>query len=76
MIDMLSINCEGCEFEIIPALILNNLTQYFRIIQFASHINLVPHSSCIYCQIQQALERTHQVLYHYRKVWEGWVLKN
>jgi FkbM family methyltransferase len=75
IIDMISINCEGCEFEIIPALILNNLTQYFRIIQFATHLSLVSQSSCIYCQIEQALQRTHQILYHYTKLWEGWVLK-
>jgi len=75
IIDMISINCEGCEFEIIPALILNNLTQYFRIIQFATHLSLVSDSSCVYCQIEQALQRTHQILYHYTKLWEGWVLK-
>ena len=74
MIDMISINCEGCEFEVIPALILNNLTQYFRIIQFASHINLVPEASCIYCQIKQSFERTHQSLFYFSKLWEGWVL--
>jgi FkbM family methyltransferase len=76
MIDMLSINCEGCEFEILPALILNNMTQYFRIIQFASHTGLVSKSPCIYCQIEQALERTHQTFYHYTMLWEGWTLKN
>jgi FkbM family methyltransferase len=75
IIDMISINCEGCEFEIIPALILNNMTQYFRIIQFGSHVNLVPGSLCIYCQIEQALQRTHEVLFHYTMLWEGWVLK-
>ena len=75
MIDMISINCEGCEFEIIPALILNNLTQYFRVIQFASHIGLVPNSTCIYCQIEQAFERTHKTLFYFSKLWEGWVLK-
>ena len=76
IIDMLSINCEGCEFEILPALILNDMLQYFRIIQFASHTNLVPSASCIYCQIEQALERTHRVNYHYTMLWEGWVMKN
>jgi hypothetical protein len=75
IIDMISINCEGCEFEIIPALILNNLTQYFRIIQLATHLSLLSESSCIYCQIEQALQQTHQILYHYPKLWEGWVLK-
>jgi len=76
MIDMISINCEGCEFEILPALILNNMTQYFRIIQFATHPIFLSDSSCIYCQIEQALQRTHITLYYYRKLWEGWVLKN
>lgn len=76
MIDLLSINCEGCEFEILPALILNKMIQYFRIIQFASHTALVPDASCIYCQIEQALEQTHVIKYHYSKLWEGWVLKN
>jgi FkbM family methyltransferase len=76
IIDMISINCEGCEFEIIPALILNNLTQYFRIIQFATHIGFLADSSCIYCQIEQTFQRTHTILYHYTKLWEGWVLKN
>ncbi len=75
MIDMISINCEGCEFEILPALILNNMTQYFRIIQFATHTELLSEASCIYCQIEQALHRTHGSVYHYRKVWEGWLLK-
>ena len=76
MIDMISINCEGCEFEIIPALIISDLIQFFRVIQFGSHIGLVPSGLCIYCQIQEELERTHTTLFHYNKVWEGWVLRN
>ncbi len=76
MIDMISINCEGCEFEILPALIFNNLIQYFRIIQFGSHMDFLSESSCIYCQIEQALERTHQIKYQYTMLWEAWVLKN
>lgn len=76
IIDMISINCEGCEFEILPALILNNMTQYFRIIQFATHTNFLNDSSCIYCQIEQALERTHLTKYHYTMLWEAWILKD
>jgi FkbM family methyltransferase len=76
IIDMISINCEGCEFEILPALIVNNLTQYFRIIQFGSHMNLLINSSCIYCQIEQSLERTHQIIYQYTMLWEAWILNN
>ena len=76
IIDMISINCEGCEFEILPALILNNMTQYFRIIQFGTHTGLLQEDSCIYCQIEQALEKTHQIKFHYIKLWEGWILRN
>ncbi len=76
IIDMISINCEGCEFEILPVLILHNMTQYFRIIQFASHMDVLTDSSCIYCQIEQALERTHSKIYHYVMLWEAWILKN
>ncbi|UJR13418.1 hypothetical protein I4U23_000433 [Adineta vaga] len=75
IIDMLTINCEGCEFEVLPALILNNMIQYFRIIQFGSHTTLVSQSTCIYCQIQQALRRTHKIRYHFTMLWEGWILK-
>lgn len=74
IIDMISINCEGCEFEILPALIHNNMIQYFRIIQFASHMNFFTDSSCIYCQIQQALELSHKILYQYVMLWEAWIL--
>ncbi|CAF1402614.1 unnamed protein product [Adineta steineri] len=78
IIDMLSLNCKGCEFEILPALILNNMTQYFRTIQFSTHLGLILDASvtCIYCQIEVALDKTHETLYHYTKIWEGWVLKN
>jgi FkbM family methyltransferase len=76
IIDMISMNCEGCEFEILPALILHNMTQYIRTIQFASHMDVLTDSSCIYCQIEQALERTHLIKYQYVMLWEAWVFKN
>ncbi|CAF1222171.1 unnamed protein product [Didymodactylos carnosus] len=76
MIDMLSVNCEGCEFEVLPSLINNNLIKYFRNIQFATHVGFLRDTSCIYCQIEQSLEITHRTRYHYKLVWEGWTLKN
>lgn len=76
IIDMISINCEGCEFEILPALILNDMIKYFRIIQFATHIGVLQESSCIYCQIEQALERTHTIKYRYVMLWEAWIISN
>ncbi|UJR08129.1 hypothetical protein I4U23_012405 [Adineta vaga] len=75
IIDMISINCEGCEFEILPALILNNLTQSIRIIQFGSHMEFFNNSSIIYCQMEQGIERTHKIIYQYTMLWEAWVMK-
>ncbi|CAF0989038.1 unnamed protein product [Adineta ricciae] len=75
IIDMISMNCEGCEFEVLPALVLSNLAQYIRIIQFGSHMEVFRESSCIYCQIQQALEKTHKVVYQYTMLWEAWAIQ-
>ena len=74
-IDLISMNCEGCELEVLPALISNNITHHFRIIQFATHTSLLPDGTCIYCQIEQELAETHQTLYRYSKLWEAWILK-
>ena len=75
MIDLISINCEGCEFEILPVLVRHDLLQYFRIIQFASHMDVLRDSPCIYCQMEQVLQRTHSIQYRYVMLWEAWTLK-
>ncbi|CAM4864922.1 unnamed protein product [Rotaria socialis] len=71
IIDMISINCEGCEFEILPALIHSNMIKYFRIIQFGSHMNFLSGSSCIYCQIEQSLEQTHEIKNRESEIFSG-----
>ncbi|CAF0896015.1 unnamed protein product [Adineta ricciae] len=76
IIDMLTINCERCEFEVLPKLIMHDMLRHFRTIQFASHTTLFKQSFCIYRQIEQALHRVHYVKYHYKMIWEGWLLKN
>ena len=40
IIDMLTINCEGCEFEVLPKLTLHDMLRHFRMIQFASIVRL------------------------------------
>ena len=75
-IDMITMNCEGCEFEILPALMKNDLIRSFRIIQIATHVSLIPSGPCIYCEIQNHLRRTHRSIYHYHKLWEAWILRD
>lgn len=72
-IDMLTMNCEGCEFEILDALIENDLLKHFRIVQIASHVDLLPDGHCQYCLFQQRLDDTHRIIYHYFKLWEAWI---
>ncbi|CAF0759372.1 unnamed protein product [Didymodactylos carnosus] len=75
-IDLLTINCEGCEYEIIPSLIENSLMTKIKNLQFATHIGLLKNEDqCIYCVVQQKLHITHKLTYQYKALWESWTIK-
>ncbi|KAK3083487.1 hypothetical protein FSP39_023846 [Pinctada imbricata] len=77
-VDLLSMNCEGCEIEVLEMLIETNMIKYFKNIQFQLHTNL-KHLKDVkrrYCQIRERLPRTHKVLYSYPFIWEGWQRKD
>ncbi|XP_048739665.2 uncharacterized protein LOC125653992 isoform X2 [Ostrea edulis] len=76
-LDLLTINCEGCEFDILETLISTNLIEKFEYIQFQPH-HAVPNLgnyTCRYCRLRQLLARTHVVAYDYPQVWEAWKSK-
>ncbi|XP_056019387.1 uncharacterized protein LOC125672192 isoform X2 [Ostrea edulis] len=73
-LDLLTINCEGCEFVVLETLISTNLIDKFEYIQFQPH-HAVPNLGnypCRYCRLRQLLARTHVVAYDYPQVWEAW----
>ena len=77
-VDLLSMNCEGCEIEVLEMLIETSMIKYFKHIQFQLHTSL-KHLNNItrrYCQIRERLPLTHKVHYSYPFIWEGWQIKD
>lgn len=74
VLDLLTINCEGCEFEVLEELLKTNIILFIKNIQFASHTNLprLKNSKERYCRIQMLLSRTHVISYQYKFIWESW----
>ncbi|CAF1213033.1 unnamed protein product [Rotaria sordida] len=74
-LNLLHINCEGCEYDVIERLIKKNLTKYIRIIQFGSHRPLSIRSSVNrrYCCLQQMLSMTHHLEFGIPWAWERWL---
>lgn len=76
-IDLLTINCEGCEIDVLETLLSTNLIENFDYIQFQPHY-FAPHVGnflCRYCRLRQLLARTHEVVYNFPQVWEAWKRK-
>ncbi|CAF1129671.1 unnamed protein product [Rotaria sordida] len=74
-LNLLHLNCEGCEYDVIERLINTNLTKYIRIIQFGSHRPSTIRSSINqrYCCLQQLLSITHQLQFGIPWAWERWL---
>ncbi|XP_061177718.1 uncharacterized protein LOC133186498 [Saccostrea echinata] len=77
-IDLLTINCEGCEFEVLETLISTNLIEKFDFIQFQPHYFApnIGNFLCRYCSLRQLLARTHELVYDFPLVWEAWKRKH
>lgn len=74
-IDLVTINCEGCEFEVLEVLLVTGIVKSIRHLQFATHVTLPGISKDAYqryCRIQSLLSRTHRLSYQYKFVWETW----
>ncbi|WAQ98412.1 hypothetical protein MAR_022785, partial [Mya arenaria] len=59
-IDLLTMNCEGCEFEALETLLETNLVSHLKNIQWATHSTIGGIKEPIerYCRIQELLSRT------------------
>lgn len=72
--DLITINCEGCEYAVLESILSSNIISFFKHVQFASHPNIRGLKDPIprYCAIQELLRRTHVLSYHYKFTWETW----
>jgi len=72
-IDLLHVNCEGCEWEMLENLIEENIHKSIRMIQFSSHyFRQVKDITSRYCNIRAQLGKTHTMIYGQSWGWERW----
>lgn len=75
-VDLITLDCEGCEFAILDLLLSTDYVHHFRNIQFQPH-NLP--SLCYpikrFCWYQELLQLTHQQKFQFKFVWESWSRK-
>merc|ERR1711874_127156 len=72
-LDLLHINCEGCEYELLENIIENNLHRKIKIIQFGSHFFAqIARLTERYCNIREKLSETHVKIYGQSFGWERW----
>lgn len=76
-IDLLAINCEGCEYEILDALLEQGLMARFTNIQIQWH-SVVPLAEARRDSIRNMLRITHRPTWElgaFDNGWDGWELK-
>lgn len=70
-IALMKINIEGGEYELLEHLIETGLIDKIKNLQVQFH-NFFPDAERRMFVIQQHLEKTHQLTYQYKFVWENW----
>lgn len=78
-IDVLHVNCEGCEYDMFARLAEQDMLQYFVHIQASFHnYGAGGIGDCMskYCLIREALERTHVQASGVPFGWERWTRKD
>lgn len=74
-IDLVSINCEGSEFIVLPRMIETGIVTNFKNIQVQFH-DFYPDAHRLRDEIRGDLSKTHTESYCYPFVWESWQLKS
>jgi len=74
-VDLIKINIEGGEYDVLEALIDNNLISIFKNIQVQFHDFIIENAKERMGIIQSKLSKTHEITYQYEFVWENWKIK-
>lgn len=74
-VDLMSINCEGGEFDIIPRLIETGLISRVKNLQVQFH-RFYPGADAAREKIRESLRLTHTERFCYPWVWESWKLNS
>ncbi|OWF50385.1 uncharacterized protein LOC110450446 [Mizuhopecten yessoensis] len=72
-VDLVTLNCEGCEYAFLDFLLSTDYIHQFRNIQYQSH--RVP-EICFpvkrFCWYQELLAKTHKLVFQHKFTWESW----
>ena len=72
-VDLLHVNCEGCEWEMLEDIISSGQHTNIRTIQFGSHyFRQVEDIVARFCRIRAELSRTHVMVWGQAWGWERW----
>jgi len=78
-IDILNINCEGCEWEILESLLTLGLLENVKVFQLGTHNNMKPLDTIkpLYCRFRARLSISHELdpksMFW---AWERWIRKD
>ncbi len=74
-LDLLHINCEGCEFHILNGIFKqNNVISHIKTIQIQAHYNELYRNNIFaaYCGLIQNLLKSHHIIFQRPFLWERW----
>ena len=75
--DLLTVNCEGCEYDILDTVLDSTLVNQFKHIQISfHHLGQLGNTLKRWCEYQELLKRTHRMVYQYKLFWESWTRKD
>jgi len=77
VIDLMHVNCEGCEWELFEALVLEGILQKIKVLQFSAHY--FPEISNVqqrYCRLMGHFRQTHKPIFSQPFGWERWELRS
>ncbi|XP_060080995.1 uncharacterized protein LOC132560340 [Ylistrum balloti] len=72
-VDLITLNCEGCEYAVLDLLLSTDYIRHFRNIQFQPHrISGICYPVKRFCWYQELLKKTHKLSFQFKFVWESW----
>jgi hypothetical protein len=78
-IDILHINCEGCEWEFLERLVSTDMLQFIAVLQISFHnygANGIGEHFYQYCLIRESFEKSHYSVNVVPFAWERWVRRD
>ena len=75
LVDLLNVDCEGCEWDVLEGLIGKNLQTRMNRIQIQFHPGMLVDGTSRRCKIRQLLKVTHNLVYNFDWIRELWQLK-